>query len=340
MSDFVLYKGKRSADCFARHYGVASEKVKFAPTKDTCVTLADGRDGVGSCLGCSHAPCIEKHPSEHSLPAGLESYPGDPSESVCPTRAITWDEVGQVAAIDMNACIGCGLCATRCPYGAIYLTALGKAKVQISDPDCLVVSGPINGPHAKPEREGLIATAKSIAAQNLLTAVSTLSDTDAMRLVRNVLHELGINARIRRRGDTNMRIDAVGYTRSERPFVAEIEFSGSVLESPRALLEDVAIMHARYGFAVEDIDALSIILAFPNVRSEYYQVIRDIEKVLGIRCRNLTLGAMIALIWNFTEVDSFDGDDFAVLGEGIDLAESTGLVGFDEPYPGAFKPVK
>jgi hypothetical protein len=137
-----------------------------------------------------------------------------------------------------------------------------------------------------------------------------------------------------------MRIDAVGFTRSERPFVAEIELVGGELESPRALMEDVAILHARYGFKVADIDALSIIRAFPNVRSEYYQVMRDIEKVLGIRCRTLTIGALLALMWSNASIGGFDGTSFAIGDDGIDLASSLNVTNLVEPYPGAFKPAK
>jgi hypothetical protein len=139
-----------------------------------------------------------------------------------------------------------------------------------------------------------------------------------------------------------MRIDAVGFSRSERPFVAEIETGAGVLESPRALLEDVAVLHSRYGYAVEVIDPVSIILSFPNIRSEYYQVIRDIEKVLGLRCRTITVGALVALLWNCAKLDGFEGDAFTV-GEGtIDLADCLGLddINLIEPYPGAFRPAK
>src|SRR5690606_30060248 len=111
------------------------------------------------------------------------------------------------------------------------------------------------------------------AASNLPTAIAALDDGRTTLLVRNLLNEVGLNARTRRRGDTNMRIDAVGFSRSQRPFVAEIETGAGVLESPRALLEDVAVLHSRYGYAVDGIDPVSVILTFPNVRSEYYQVI-------------------------------------------------------------------
>ena len=139
-----------------------------------------------------------------------------------------------------------------------------------------------------------------------------------------------------------MRIDAVGFSRSERPFVAEIETGVGVLESPRALLEDVAVLHSRYGYQVDGIDPVSIILAFPNVRSEYYQVTRDIEKVLGLRCRTITVGFLVAMLWNFMKLDGFEGSAFTIGESTINLADSLGVdtTQWSEPYPGAFRPAK
>lgn len=140
-----------------------------------------------------------------------------------------------------------------------------------------------------------------------------------------------------------MRIDAVGFTRKGRPFVAEIETGAGALESPRALLEDVAVLHSRYGYAVSEIDPVSILLSFPNTRSDYYQVIRDIEKVLGLRCRTITIGALVALLWSFKQIDGFGDNDFAIDEGTIDLAETLrarGEKNLPEPYPGAFTPAK
>jgi len=139
-----------------------------------------------------------------------------------------------------------------------------------------------------------------------------------------------------------MRIDAVGFSRSERPFAAEIETGAGVLDSPRALLEDVAVLHSRYGYAVDGIDPVSIILSLPNARSEYYQVIRDIEKVLGIRCRTVTIGALVALMWNCAKLDGFNGDAYTIGESVVNLDEFLGLANekLIEPYAGAFKPAK
>lgn len=330
------------AGAFARHYGADVISVHFKPNKATSVELTDGRTGTGSCLGCGNAPCMEKDEGELALPGAIDAFPGDPSRDVCPTKAIRWDVRTAVAAVTEDDCIGCGLCVARCPYGAISLANGLTALVETTDSSGLVIVGGASGKHSRPKRRGRIAALDAPAAGNLPNTVGSLEDGKATLLVRNLLNEVGLNARTRRRGDTNMRIDAVGYSRSERPFVAEIELGAGVLESPRALLEDVAVLHSRYGYSVDSIDPVSVILTFPNVRSEYYQVIRDIENVLGLRCRTISIGALVALMWNCAWLDGFNGNAFAI-GKGIiDLADSLGLDDAKraEPYFGAFRPGK
>src|SRR5690348_12322336 len=283
MSDFVVHKGRRAAGSFARHYGADVTDVHYEHGERTTVKLADERAGAGTCLGCGSAPCMEKDDRELMLFGALDAFPGDPSRDVCPTRAIRWDNETSVAFVVAEDCIGCGLCISRCPYGAISLANGLTAGVETTDPDGMIVAGPAKkDEHPEVKHSGQIATLDSPAATNLPATVRLLDDARTSLFVRNLLNEVGLNARVRRRGDTNMRMDAVGFSRSERPFVAEIETGGDVLESPRALLEDVAVLHSRYGYAIADIDPVSIILVFPNVRSEYYQVIRDIKRVLRL----------------------------------------------------------
>lgn len=342
MSDFVVHKGRRVAGTFARHYGADVTDVYYRHGERTTVVLADGRAGKGSCLGCGSAPCMEKDESELTLFGTLDAFPGDPSLDVCPTKAIRWAGEGAAAFVVADDCIGCGLCVSRCPYGAINLGDNLTATVETTDPDGLIAAGATRGEHPEVKRSGQIAILDAPAAANLPATVGALDNGRTTLLVRNLLNNVGLNSRTRRRGDTNIRIDAVGFSRSKRPFVAEIETGASVLESPRALLEDVAVLHSRYGYPVNGIDPVSIILSFPNVRSEYYQVIRDIEKVLGLRCRTITVGALVTLLWNCTRLDGFDGDAFTV-GEGtIDLSDCLGLGDgkLVEPYPGAFRPAK
>jgi Fe-S-cluster-containing hydrogenase component 2 len=342
MSDFVVHKGRRATGMFARHYGADVANVHYEHEEPTTVMLTDERAGAGTCLGCGSAPCMEKDDTELTLFGTLDVFPGDPSRDVCPTRAIRWDGESSTAFVAADDCIGCGLCVSRCPYGAISLGDGLTARVEATDPDGLVVAGPTQGEHPQVKRSGQIGTLDAPAASNLPTTIAALDDGRTTLLVRNLLNEVGLNARTRRRGDTNMRIDAVGFSRSQRPFVAEIETGADVLDSPRALLEDVAVRHSRYGYAVDGIDPVSVILTFPNVRSEYYQVIRDIERVLGLRCRTITVGALVTLLWNCAKLDGFDGDAFTIGEKTINLADCLGVDASElvEPYPGAFTPAK
>jgi len=42
--------------------------------------------------------------------------------SVCPTKAISWNEKEKTIQIDNNKCISCGLCEKECPIGAFTVT--------------------------------------------------------------------------------------------------------------------------------------------------------------------------------------------------------------------------
>jgi len=342
MSDFVVHKHLQAAGTFSRDYGMEVTDVKFEHDMPTAITLADGRIGAGTCIGCGSAPCMKKHEHELTLFGTLNAFPGDPNLDVCPTRAIRWDDDNAVAIVAAEDCIGCGLCISRCPYGAISMANGLTACVETNDPDGLIVGGHFEGEHSHPQYSGRIAKLDAPAASNLLNTVAALDDTRTTLLVRNLLNEIGLSIRTRRRGDTNMRIDAVGFSRDKRPFIAEIEMTTGVLESPRALLEDVAVLHSRYGYGVKDIDLVSVILAFPNVRSEYYQVIRDIEKVLGLRCHTITIGVIVAMLWNGVRLVGFTSNAFTIGGEMIDLANCLGIeeARTTEPYPGAFRPSK
>lgn len=342
MSDFVVHKGRKDPRSFQRSYDSKPVQVECRPGCSTTVKLNDGRSGEGVCLGCGDTPCLLKNASELTLFGALEEFPGDPSRDVCPTDAIHWSSESASVTINSDDCIGCGLCVSRCPYGAINIANGLTASVQTDDTASLLAPEPFTGTHPGVEKVGQVLRLDSPSARQLPALIGNLSDDKRNLLVRNLLHEIGLNCRTRRRGDTNVRIDAVGFSRGEKPFVAEIEFGFAVLESPRALLEDVAVLHSRYGYDIKMIDPISLVLSLPSLRSEYYQVVRDIENVIGIRCRTITIGALISLLWYFQKIDEFDNDDFTIGTDAVDLAKYLSLPEEDliEPYPGAFTPAK
>ena len=312
------------------------------------IEFEDATTGLGTCLGCRDAPCMMLAVDDLSLPEALVEFPGDPVREVCPTGAITWNDSGEVAVVNGDACIGCGLCIARCPYGAISLTAKGVAVVESGDPDNLTVAAPDasnSTGHVRPTSVGRIGPVLFPALQRMPEAIASLTSQASSRFVRNLLGECGIKCRTRRQGDTNVRMDGVLATTDGRMGVLEIELGNDVLESPRALLEDVAVLHGRYGIAVGRIDPVSVIASLPNVRSEYYQVISDIEKVLELRCRTVTVGALLVVLWHFERIDGFTGDLFMTSPDRTDLLPPMRKNLSDSipvlvPYEGSYRPSK
>jgi NAD-dependent dihydropyrimidine dehydrogenase PreA subunit len=348
MSEVVPHKKNIVRAGKAREYRSVVETLDFGVGSQAAkVQLADKSVGRGSCLGCKDAPCMTLGSDETKLPEALSEFPGDPSRDVCPTRAISWREGGEAILIDESVCIGCGLCVARCPYGAISSTLEGKAVVEIGDPDGLTspAKESHSAPHPKPDRVGQIGPVSSPALGMIPEAVHRLNDIESTQFVRNLLIACGIECRTRRRGDTNVRMDGVVGLESGRIGVVEIELGAAMLESPRALIEDVAVMHGRYGIDVKEIDPVSVILTLPHLRTEYYRVMADIETVLGLRCRTVTIGSLIAMLWHFKTIDGFAGELFVTSPENTDLVRGiqehiSDSIPDEQPYPGAYRPSK
>ena len=345
MSDAVPHKQTLRRQGRLRWFHAHPEKILFNLGHEPEIRFANGNQGRATCLGCYDAPCMELTDLQLSLGGTLEDFPGDPSRNVCPTDAIDWDETGEVPTINTKDCIGCGLCVTCCPYGAIRLTSNGTALVEGSDPDGITApeSGEVD-PHVMIRREGALGGLSAPFACGMPEIISKLTDIQSTRLVRNMLAACGVTVNMRRKGDTNIRMDGLLRFASEQIGVVEVETGTAVLETPRALLEDIAVLHSRFKVPLAEIVPVSIIGILPNSRAEYYQVIDDIAKVLDIQCHTLTFGALCLVMWNFGKLDKLDGDFFTTSTDVTNLHSSlTQLIPdlpMEEPYPGAFCPVK
>ena len=47
-------------------------------------------------------------------------------------------------------------------------------------------------------------------------------------------------------------------------------------------------------------------MSLPNKRQGYFQVVKDVRKVLDISVQTLTVGALLILAWNDTKIDFSD----------------------------------
>lgn len=344
MSDVLRHKGE-----FGRQGRLLSpdgklESIHAFPNTRAVWSIEGGKLGNATCLGCHDAPCIEFTEQNFDLGGELSAFPGDPSQEVCPVNAINWKDGGETVEIDNERCVGCGLCALQCPYGAITLNIDGTAKVETSDVDGVTVPAEIGTTHTQAKRHGSLSALGSHFLKNLPEIIAALNDTQTNRLVRNIFISCGVAANIRRKGDTNVRMDGLLRFPSGQIGVVEIETSPNVLESPRALLEDIAVLHNRFGVPMSEIVPVSVISSFPNVRVEYYQVIDDIENVLGIQCRSLTLASLFILGWHFLSLEKMQDGLFTTTSGSTDLLPSLKELILElpdlEPYPGAYCPFK
>ena len=124
----------------------------------------------------------------------------------------------------------------------------------------------------------------------------------------------------------------------------EIEFGRDTLEASRGILDDVAVLESRFDIKKEDNTPLVICLSLPNKRQGYFQVVKDVQRVLKMRIQTITLGALLVLLWNGKVADFFtisfyaDFDDMSIRD---DVEKILGRsVNISNRYLGIFEPEK
>lgn len=122
--------------------------------------------------------------------------------------------------------------------------------------------------------------------------------------VRNLFILLGNHVTIARKGNVYMRLD--GFYQNESGYgVLEVETGSDTLDVARAILDDIAVLNSRHGISMKDNDPLAVCLYLPNKRTDYWQVVKDIKEVTGIKIRTLTIGALLLMLWNHVELQDF-----------------------------------
>lgn len=282
------------------------ERIEWNAGQST-VFFSDGGQANGSCIHCPNMPCIEYAPTE-LLVEGFNDFPADLDQRVCPTAAITWNIEDSAPSVNLDECISCGLCVARCPVGAIQFNPgvgaivndtenayfqLSHDRVTQEIVDSIIArlaNIPINGSFAL-ENDELIEDVHNRILAKLKTAPKL-----PQHLTRNLLIALGNSAAMRRQGDVNIRMEIVS-SNTDSKGTAEVEFGAGVLDAPRNILDNVAVLHSRYNVPKEEISAFIVSLALPNQRTEYWQVIKDINSVLEIKIGSITVTALMLLLW-------------------------------------------
>ena len=286
-------------------------RIVYSPGEVPLVRFADGGEVTGVCLACPDVPCMEFSRSE-LIVNGLEQFPADQTVDVCAAGALSWDSIQNAPAVDNDSCIRCGICVLRCPVGAIGLDFdegiqinsqpndyFQSAEYAMDDGVVRLSVTNFNGC----VREGILVKERDEISESLEAilqdALSKHGPQFPNHLTRNLLLANGIQAAMRRRGDVNLRMDLICGTSGNGRGVVEVELVGqSLLDSPRNVLDNVAVLANRYGVPIREIAALIVNAALPNARAEYWRVLKDISSVLGIRVGSLTIQALIFLVWN------------------------------------------
>lgn len=315
------------------------------------ITFSDGGQTLGSCIRCHDAPCIEYNQAELELSI-FKDFPADQNDNVCATSAIYWFPDTPAPVIDPDLCIICGICVSRCPARAIYIDGLSA---HINDaPNEYFIERSTYGDPASSERIKLLF-------QDLPESGNFCLETDDLlyffrkkvgdifrnqnlqfpnHLARNLLITTGISSAMRRRGDVNIRMDLVLGPPGVDQGISEVELGAGVLDAPRNILDNIAVLVARYELSKEKIVPLIVSLDLPNLRSEYWQFIKDVKAVLGVKINSITIGALVLIVWARCRIRITTGDELYIDIDAPSLrtkiAEILGreLMIIGEGYPG------
>ncbi len=263
------------------------------------------------CIHCSIPNCIifkEKYSINELL-----NFPSDKTVNVCPVSAISVGEDG--IPIISDKCISCGLCAIRCPIGAIFFKE-GKFHVNSTNTNiklCAPEKALINQQYDQikaiinnTKHTGQIINSTIKALEMCYRSLNVIHSPNIF--VRNILLCLNILTMAKRVGDVYTRMDLV-FKYEKNLGEIEVEFGDDTLSATRRILDDIAILAERYNIKIEDNIPLIVTLYLPHKRQGFWQVVKDVKEVLGIQINTITVGVLLFLMWNFK---SFNPENFYI----------------------------
>ncbi len=271
---------------------------------DTVWLSLYGEATTAFCLGCPDSPCT-RFTHEELAPTLKLPMSQNPDVSVCPSSAIS-QEAGNAPQLDSERCTSCGICIARCPVGALHL---GNSGVEVSECDFDPV------PYEETEflgRRALLSESLRFADQHdevsliqRLTEVekclATTPESDSVlrMLVRNLLIVVGLPTQLSRTGDNNAVAECVVEV-GDSTMLLQVEPGSDLLDNLRRAMTTVAVADSRYGLPKSELIAGVVVVRLPHKRVDYYEVITDVEKRLGLKIRTLPLAILLAAVGNPT----------------------------------------
>ena len=294
----------------------------FVSGKHATVEFANGKHAEAVCLRCPDTPCATFGEDETRV-SNFDRFPADRIPSACAASAITVSVGGGPPVIEAEACMFCGVCATRCPVGAIALVP-GKGAMINDAPNAAF----IETDSTSAERHAATVASFQMASANgamldesddvlkdvfsrLYTAWNRVGDRYPNMLSRNLFIGAGVGAAMGRKGNNFMRMDLLLGPPSVEHGVAEVEYGhDAVLDGPRDTLDAMAVLISRYSWVRDKFVALVVSDVLPNRRSEYWSIVQDIRNVLHIDVGTVTVLALMLMNWNRRQLDFTKGHCF------------------------------
>lgn len=266
---------------------------------ENIINFTDQTSTKGVCIDCELKPCL-------SLPMEIidfdiiDSMPFNNDSRICPTNAIKQNNEGLIS-INSNLCINCGVCFSKCPTaGIFYNSKIESFDINHSYDDSfdildfnndLMIERTFN--EFKNSKHNVVIDKISREfAYNFTSKFKSLNSSIPdleLILVRNLLLAVGINNKVSAKGNNDLRLDFIGL-HSGKFLPGESELVGSdILGLPRRILEGITWLHSRKKILVENQIPCVVLFEFPRNRSDFYEVISDIENVTGVKIKTLSI---------------------------------------------------
>ncbi len=263
------------------------------------LTLSSGEIIDSVCIQCKDLNCINFIGGR----VVLEELKNSQTNNICPTNAIYLSEQG-VIDVRADACIGCGLCVASCPVGSIFINENNIAAINHDTDNVVDTSDAVTlkevqstGPAIEENEESFRSIFESIGQLQSRTVVMN-------RLVCKSLQLAGVDTYLTRQGDVNLRMDGIGLLEDEILLI-EAEITAD-LDSPRDILDDYAVFCSRYDVDRTHVSGLILLTEFPNTRTEFWELITDIEKIVDVRIATISLAVLLTIVWSKSKLQLAD----------------------------------
>jgi hypothetical protein len=141
--------------------------------------------------------------------------------------------------------------------------------------------------------------------EKIYRKINSMSQEQQNLFARNILISLSNKATVSRHGDVYLRMDGY-YENRAKHGVFEVETGTDMLDVSRAILDDLAVLNARHHVPIKQNSAVAICLNLANRRTDYWQEIKDIRDVVGIKVSTVTFAILLIFMWNASDIHDFE----------------------------------